>query len=411
MASDRAPAFALRRNVRLLYVLAIVSGPLPFLPVWVIYLTDLRGLTLAQVGLLEAFFWGVAIVSEVPTGAFADRFGRRLTMVAAMAVQAAALALFGLAATFPLLLASYVLWAVGIALHSGNHHAYVYEALAAGGRERGFTELIGRLMAVETGAIMVGSVFGAALAATTTLQLPILLSAATFAAAVPIALAMQEPPRPSARVASLGYVRTLVDAGGALRRDPALSFMLLLSASFAIAGAGGLLLQQPFLQRHGVPIAAFGLLLAPIQLAGILGSLAAHRIPGRAFVLAQGALFVVPGVAVALMGVVDHVGAFAAFAVFSLAIHIRTPIAVNYLNRRTRSEVRATVLSVEQLGRSLVFALLLPLVGLLAERSIMGTLGGLGLLFLAVASAAYALWLRAERAQTHPAERGEAAGD
>ena len=40
-----------------------------------LYLQDMRGFSLTQITVLEALFWGTAILAEVPTGAIADRFG------------------------------------------------------------------------------------------------------------------------------------------------------------------------------------------------------------------------------------------------------------------------------------------------------------------------------------------------
>lgn len=71
-----ARTFSATRNIRLLYVATIVAGTVPFLPIWIIYLTDMRGLTLAQVGLMETFFWGVAPETFVVFRMVASTTGR-----------------------------------------------------------------------------------------------------------------------------------------------------------------------------------------------------------------------------------------------------------------------------------------------------------------------------------------------
>ena len=367
-----SPAFDVTRNVRLLYAHELVSGLVPFLPIWVLYLTDFRGLTLAQVGLLEGFFWGVAIVAEMPTGAFADRFGRRLTFLAALLVQAGGLALFGLADGYVLLYLSYVLWALGLSLASGNDQAYLYEALAADGRAEQFSAVAGRLMAARMAAAMVGAIGGGWLASAATLQAPVLLTVVTFLASVPIVLAMREPPR-AQRAAPLTYTQTLRGGGRALRADRASAAIVLFSVSFAVLGGAGAVLSQPFLQRHGVPLAAFGLFFGPMQLIAILGALTAYRLP-RLLGLSRslGLLWMVPAAAYLLMGVVDHVVAFAGFALRTMAWGMREPLTADYLNRRTASEVRATVLSAQPLGRAVLQAVVTPRAGRLrlpAERA------------------------------------------
>lgn len=402
MTAQRPPAtFRTVRNMRLLYAVAVAANVFLFLPVWVVYLTDTRDIALGQVGLLEAFFSAVAVTAEVPTGAFSDRFGRRLTFGVGLAVQGAGLTIFGLATGYPLILLSYVLWALGQSFYSGNASAYLYETLAAEGREGEFAAAIGRVTAVEAGATVAGSIAGAALAALTDLQTPIVLSGAVFAAGLPAVLLMQEPPRGLRGVSErrLSYVETLREGARALRRNRAVAYITLFLIAFAIGRIAMALLQQPFLQLHDVPIGAFGLFIAGAQVLAIGGALVAHRLP-RAFGFGRtlALLVLLPAVALLLMGVADHVSAFGAFAVFAVANRVAIPLVADYINQRTPSEVRATVLSVEPLGRELLFVVLSPFYGLGAEQSLPATLTAVGALFLTAAGIAYLLWLRTERA-------------
>src|SRR5918997_454660 len=89
---------------------AIVSLSL-WAPVWVLYLQRRRGLSLAEVTVLDAVFWAGIALSEIPTGAVADTFGRKTSMALGTALSAGAMLVFGLASTYELLLVSYMLWA------------------------------------------------------------------------------------------------------------------------------------------------------------------------------------------------------------------------------------------------------------------------------------------------------------
>ena len=51
-------------------------------PIWVIYLTEERGLSLGQVTLIDVPFWGSIIALQIPAAAIADRWGRRPTLLA-----------------------------------------------------------------------------------------------------------------------------------------------------------------------------------------------------------------------------------------------------------------------------------------------------------------------------------------
>jgi MFS family permease len=71
-----------KKNIGLFYaletILSLLSGLI--LPVYVIYFRH-YGVTLFQVALLAAVFEGTIILFEIPTGLFADRFGRKLSTI------------------------------------------------------------------------------------------------------------------------------------------------------------------------------------------------------------------------------------------------------------------------------------------------------------------------------------------
>src|SRR5690606_41419850 len=61
-----------------------------FMLAYAIYtaLFQLRGVSLAEIGILLAFWSATAIVLEIPSGALSDHFDRRVLLVAAPLVQA-----------------------------------------------------------------------------------------------------------------------------------------------------------------------------------------------------------------------------------------------------------------------------------------------------------------------------------
>src|SRR3972149_9796460 len=52
-------------------------------PIWVVYLTDKRGLSLTQITALDSVFWLIIVVAQVPAGAIADRWGRKSALILA----------------------------------------------------------------------------------------------------------------------------------------------------------------------------------------------------------------------------------------------------------------------------------------------------------------------------------------
>lgn len=386
----------------------LVAQLQPHLAIWVVYLTDYRHLTLTQVGIMEALFWGVKLVAEVPTGAFADRFGRRLTFIVGTIVEGSGVAIFALAGTFPLLSLSYLLWSLGFAFRSGNDAAYIYDALAAEGRGAEFAQRQGRFGAAVQVAFTLGGIAGAALAARTSLAAATLAGVAPAILGAGVLVLMQEPPRRGSTT-HMPYLDTLRGAWRVLRARAALRWAILFEIAIGAAAPAHFLLFQPFLAQHDVPLAWYGIALAPSGLAHAAGSIISARLARRfglrRTLLAGLAAVVAPLVALA---VIDAVWALPAFWVAQFAAGAVTPALGGYINDRTESAVRATVLSVAPLGFSLVVMFASPLAGITADVHL-----GLGFLALTAvvglgAGCAFALWSRADARDPAPLAEGAA---
>ncbi len=390
--------FHLRRNLRLLYVFGLVREFTPMLAIWVVYLTDFRHLTLTQVGIMEGLVWGVKLSLEIPSGAFADHFGRRSTFIAGIGLEALGTAIFAFAGDFTLLAASYVLWSAGLAFRSGNDEAYLYDALAAGERENEYSDRIGVYWALSTVALLAGGLIGGVLAEVTNLQIAILAALVPFALAMPVLLLMQEPPRHMhARTASVAA--TLRNGVGTVWRSKELRSILMLEVALMGTLPAFFLLSQPFLDAHGVSLALFGVLAIPVHVARTAAGLLSGRITRR-FGLAStlGAAVVGAVAGLLILSAVDHVIAFAGLAIAMAAVSMALPAIGAYVNERTDSGVRATVLSVAPMGTSITMAVMSVAAGTIGAHSLRLAFGAMAVAIAVVGGASFLSWLSTTQA-------------
>ena len=401
--------FHLQRNLRLFYVLAVARDFTPMLAIWVVYLTDFRDLSLAQVGAMEGLFWAVKLGLEIPSGAFADHFGRRATFVTGIAMEAVGTAIFAFAGDFLLLAVSYVIWSGGLAFRSGNDEAYLYDALSSGGRESEYTDRIGVYWALNTGAFLAGGLIGGVLAQVTTLQVAVLAALVPFALSVPVLALIEEPPRVR-RTTRLGLVATLRGGLATVWRSRELRSILLLQVALTGVAPAFFLLSQPFLDAHGVPLALFGVLAVPVYLARTGAGLVSGRFTRRFGLQVTLGLAVGGAVAgLALLAAVDHVAAFAGLGIAMASVWIALPSIGAYVNERTDSDVRATVLSVAPMGTSIMMATMSTAAGTVASGSLQVAFGMMALVILVFAGASMLAWLNAHRTAPLPVvERAEA---
>jgi MFS family permease len=317
-----------------------------------------------------------------------------------MAIEGSGLFLFGFASNYPLIIASYVLWAGGSAFRDPVHAAYLYDALAADGRESDFSKQFGRLSGIGMAGMTLGPLLGSPIAGLTSLQVPVVLSFLSYGSALVVALMLHEPPRLRPLSGGPGYAQTMVLGMRQLWRDRAAALVVLVAAGLAFAAASQMMLIQPFLRAHEVPVAWWGLILVPARLGAAGGSAFSYQLQHwlgnrRAFAL----LIAVPLVLLTGLATIDYVAMVLALGAIMAVSMTRETLFTDYLSRRVPSEVRATVLAVRRLGIQFVLAFGAPLAGGLGERS-------LPLAFVVLASAtavisipSYLLWLRADRAE------------
>ena len=394
--------FRVDRNLRLLYALGIFTMAQPGLAIWVVYLLDFRHLTLTQVGIMEAFFWGVKLLIEVPSGAIADRFGRRATFWFGLIIEAGGVATFAFASNFPILLVSYVLWSTGFSFRSGNDQAYIYDALASDGRASEFSTRAGMYQALTTASFTIAGIGGGVLAAATTLQVPMMLGVVPYLAGAVCLGLMQEPPKTLGThdAPHLPYMQTLRTAFAVLRGNRLVRYALLTQITLETEMIAGMLLLQPFLQQHGVSLAWFGLLAAPATLGGAAAAIASarasrllgiHRLATCVLVTVVGGLL--------LLAALDHAAAFAGFIALQVALGLVAPAISGYVNDRTDSNIRATIMSVVPLGTSLTFMIVGPFAGIVGDTSLRLAFAGMAIAILLAAGTSLLLWRAAERVE------------
>lgn len=102
-----------------------------------------KGLSFTSIGLLIAFRELAVNLLEVPSGALADVYGRRKSMIVSFLSYIASFILLGLAHSFWLLLPAMFLFAGGEAFRTGTHKAMIFSWLRQQGRTAEKTQVYG----------------------------------------------------------------------------------------------------------------------------------------------------------------------------------------------------------------------------------------------------------------------------
>ncbi len=339
-----------RRNVVLFVAYRTTTRAILFAPWMFHFVTEVRGLTASQYGLLKSFYYFSAMIAELPTGVIADRIGRRPALVCGALVQAIACLIAVHAHAFGSFACSEILFGLGMALCNGADSALLHDALVAEGRAHEYARAEG---AAHASWLMASAI---ALPLSDRFLVrdgdPVLtywITGAALLIGVGCALAMHESSRrirPSTREITSGALRDVVHAPGLLR-------LIVYSVGvFVLVRCATMSFFNPALAALGVPVDRYGSVLAATNVFAALAAWQTHRGLARS---GERALLI--GMPVALVVMYGGLAMFdrpAAALLFCLqgAVFGAYPVAVrSLLNRLVSSpERRATVLSVESMA-------------------------------------------------------------
>ncbi len=327
-----------------------------------------KGLSLTQIGVLESVAWVLAAAIEVPTGAIADRWGRKASMALGTSLYALAMFLILTEALSPTFLLGYALWNTSFAFISGADTAFLYDSLKADGRADEAAKQSGRYLAITQGSQGVASVIGAAVA-TLDITLCFTIGGVSGLVATALVLTFKEPPRLEAGEAQLTFWRNLRIAVAIAARRPAVRWLLLLTAGFAIVPlVVYYVLLQPYALAVGLPIASLGFVVLGVQSAGVAASWLAHRIEGRVglWTLVTGGIAISIG-SMWLLGALPSVPTVALVLTVALVPALAQPLLSAHLNDLIPSAQRATIISLSALLFELGLAIGMPLLLGLAD--------------------------------------------
>ena len=355
---------SVKHNITLNYGFEFISNLNFTQALWVSYLA-FKGLTLVEIGLCESLFHIASLIFEVPTGLIADRFGRKLSRILALLSRMIYLGLLLFVNNFGLALFSFIFAALSYNLESGADSAFVYDSMVETSTAARFAKVQGyREVIFQTSSMI--AVMAGGLLADVSYALAIQASLGIFALGFFIALFFKEPLQKEKTEKTT--LKTLTaTAFATLKEEPALGWIMLYGALFLSIAATFFFYLSTYLRNLGYSLTTIAFWYTINTFGSILAGLIVNKLIERydnkliliSSILMTAALFFLP---ILPWGMI-------AFALIGACESILYVTITHHLNRRIRSEVRATVLSVNAMAYSVIMAVLFPLFGLIGDAA------------------------------------------
>lgn len=382
------------RNISAFLWFRVLFNSRFYYPIYTILFLDF-GLTLEQFATLNMIWAASIVVFEVPSGALADKLGRKKLVVFSailMVVEMLLLCTMPIGAgalTFSLFLVNRIVSGLAEACCSGADEALVYDSLPVAGRSEAWTRVLARMMRWQSVTFMIVALLGAAtyshdfmnrlpglsgLSRETCMRIPLWLNFGMAVATLVVSLRFIDThPKPQVRISFPALVKSsfaqMAQTGRWILRSPAAVALILTGLLYDSFTRLFYTVGSNYYRLLGIDESCNGLILAGSSLLGIGTAVMVEKLmgvlrPSQNFGMVAG--LITAGLAgIALQITAWHGWAGVLFVVpFWLAMRSLHYFLSQYLNRVSDSSHRATVLSFKGLTMNLAYGLVMWFYGM-----------------------------------------------
>ncbi len=355
-----------KANIWKFYLFKVFTSFALFVPIMVLFWQD-NGLSFTEIMLLQSVFSISVVLFEIPSGYFADIFGRKNALILASLAFPVAIFLYAISHSFWIFLLGEISMAFALSMISGADAAFLFDTLKEVGRENEYTKFWGNATAIRFITIAVSNVVGGFLG-----QIDFRL---TFYAVLPFAFcllplsrSMIEPARYKL-VIKKNYAFTLIKIIKThLIDNLKIRWLIIYSSIIYLFFQSALWFYQPYMSLSGLEIIHFGLIFASFQIVAAISSKYASRIEkffGRKTSLIL--LMFIVATSNILLGSFVFTFSFLFAFLHQFVRGFKLVVISNYINSLVKSDVRATVLSGERFIENIFFAIFIPFIGWFAD--------------------------------------------
>ena len=338
------------------------------MPIIVLFFKE-NGLSLFEVMILQSVYSLTVAITEIPSGYIADYFGRRKSIIFSTIFTFSGYLIFSNFSGFDYFVIAQILVAIGGSLMSGADSAIIYDTLVETENEKQYTKIEGKTYAIGNFSEAIAGLIGGVLA-TTSLLLPVQIQTTILFFTIPISFSLVEPTLHKNDKIEKGFYSILKVVKYSLFENLKLRWLIIYSSIMGVATLSAAWIAQPFFESLEIPIFYYGILWAALNITAGISSYSSHKKEEKhntnnlLFIL--GFFMSISFLLVYFLP--NYFGLIFIFIIYYLR-GIVTPILKNQININTTSKIRATVMSVRSFVLRISFAIVAPILGIMADNN------------------------------------------
>lgn len=359
----------LKRNIKISYLYSFLLQLNITSAIWVLYLA-FKGMSLVQIGLLESIYHITGLIFELPTGAIADVYGKKFSVILGRVISVISCVLMITSNSFTGFAFAFILSSASMNLDSGASEALIFDSLKELGEEDKYKIIWGNLafiMSIAQGtAVLLGGIL-----ADIRFLYAYILGTIIQAAALLSSLGFTEPPAARDNKEAVGnrVLYQLTTSIKVLKERRSVFYLILFSALVGSLQTTVFFYSQKYFSDMNYTKTSIAVICSLGSLIDAVSSKYAYKFE-KIFKL-KGTLISIASVNIlALTGLAFIKNlSIMFFLLTSVTGGLAFTIFSDYINKRIPSEHRATILSIDSLSFSLFMICVFPLFGLMAEKA------------------------------------------
>ncbi len=352
------------------YLAELLRGIGAFIVPFMFIFLQNKSLSLAQIGFLLGVVSLTNFFLEIPTGVIADRYGRKFSALLGFSLSYLSFFLMIFTDSYFFLLFLYFLHGVGFTFISGAYDGWIYEYLKSHKKEKYMHNFLSRRLSFSYLGLILAGLIGGYLVSFLDLSWLIVLDTLFGAFFLYFLFQIPDPPilQKKSYVGFKQFFETAKSGFMLVRNNKNLLLLILASMFFTFAVGAKDLLSQPAYVELGTPLPYLGYVAA---VSGLIIFTVPNLLLKWSKKHSKTILLLFTFLEFLFIGSIFFVHSYFLFALFLtlsfLCGAIISPITDSIFQHHSKTEVRATVMSLLNMLISLVFFVVFFTAGILAD--------------------------------------------